>query len=510
MASPGDKLAESLEVLKKLQDKSIVAVKSTMLSRVHRERLLKNHFLREVMKGWYIVIPADEQQGDSTSWYTSFWAFCADYLADRYGDSYCISADQSLLFHAGNQAVPHQLIIRSLNGPNGKTSLLYNTSIFTMKSPLPKAAEIIKVEGIRMLTLPSSLVHSSSVIYKYNPIDVRTALARIKDSSEVSGLLLDQGKSTIAGRLAGAFRNIGHNKIADDIIQTMEMAGYDVRETDPFVTTAPILFDKRQVSPYINRIRLMWSEMRKIIMDIFPAAPGLPNDHSAYMKRIEELYITDAYNSLSIEKYKVTPELIDRVRSGDWDHVKNEHDRKHRDAMAARGYWQATQCVRESIEKILNSENPGLVADKDHGIWYRELFAPGVTAGILKPSNLAGYRNTQVYISQSKHIPLNPEAVRDTMPLLFELLIQEPEASVRSVLGHFIFVYIHPYMDGNGRMARFLMNAMLASGGYPWTVVPVEERNTYMIALEKASTEQNIIPFALFVANLVKEGMNTH
>jgi hypothetical protein len=50
------------------------------------------------------------------------------------------------------------------------------------------------------------------------------------------------------------------------------------------------------------------------------------------------------------------------------------------------------------------------------------------------------------------------------------LLHQEDEASVRGVLGHFMFVYIHPYMDGNGRMGRFLMNLMLASGGYPWTI----------------------------------------
>ena len=36
--------------------------------------------------------------------------------------------------------------------------------------------------------------------------------------------------------------------------------------------------------------------------------------------------------------------------------------------------------------------------------------------------------------------------------------------------------YLHPYPDGNGRIARFLMNAMLASGGYPWTVIRVEDR----------------------------------
>jgi Fic family protein len=51
------------------------------------------------------------------------------------------------------------------------------------------------------------------------------------------------------------------------------------------------------------------------------------------------------------------------------------------------------------------------------------------------------------------------------MPALFDLLENEPAPSVRAVLGHWMFGYIHPYPDGNGRMARFLMNAMLASGG---------------------------------------------
>jgi len=97
------------------------------------------------------------------------------------------------------------------------------------------------------------------------------------------------------------------------------------------------------------------------------------------------------------------------------------------------------------------------------------------------------------------------DAMRDAMPVLFELLEEEPEPSVRAVLGHFIFVFIHPYMDGNGRIGRFLMNAMLASGGYPWTVVPVERRTEYMQALEQASVGQDITSFATFLAYLVNE-----
>jgi len=105
------------------------------------------------------------------------------------------------------------------------------------------------------------------------------------------------------------------------------------------------------------------------------------------------------------------------------------------------------------------------------------------------------------------HVPPNREAVRDAMPVFFEILAKESEPSVRVVLGHFIFVYIHPYMDGNGRIGRFLMNVMLAAGGYPWTVVPLERRDAYMAALEDASVRQNIVPCADFLAQLVEEGL---
>ena len=66
---------------------------------------------------------------------------------------------------------------------------------------------------------------------------------------------------------------------------------------------------------------------------------------------------------------------------------------------------------------------------------------------------------------------------------------------------------IHPYPDGNGRMARFLMNAMLAAGGYPWTVIRVEDRKPYLSALDSARIELDIRPFADFLAERVRWSM---
>jgi hypothetical protein len=53
-------------------------------------------------------------------------------------------------------------------------------------------------------------------------------------------------------------------------------------------------------------------------------------------------------------------------------------------------------------------------------------------------------------------------------------------------------------------MARFLMNVLLASGGYPWTVVRVEDRTEYLKALDRASTDVDARHFASFIAERVR------
>ncbi|MGM0632510.1 MAG: Fic family protein [Pseudomonadota bacterium] len=502
MPTPSEKLAESLSVLKNLQDRGRVAIRSKELTRTHRERLLRNGFLKDVIKGWYIPCRPDEKAGDSTAWYASFWQFCGSYLDARFGDDWCLSPEQSIALHAGNRAVPKQLLVRTRKSGNNLITLPHGTSLLDIRADLPPPGDRTNIQGMRAYTLPAALIACAPGNYRQNPTDMRAALSLTGDASDLLARLLDGGHSTIAGRLAGAFRNIGRENIAEDILQTMKAAGYTVRENDPFNSPSPMSFNKRESSPYVSRIRLMWKTMRESVLDHFPEPRGLPEDKAAYLKQVQDIYTSDAYHSLSIEGYQVSRALIERVKAGSWNPDNDEHDRNHRNALAARGYWQAFQAVANSIEKILDGKSPGLTAQNDHGTWYRELFAPSVTAGLLKPSDLAGYRNSPVYIRSSMHVPPGKEAVRDLMPAFFELLQEESAAQVRTVLGHFLFVYIHPYMDGNGRIGRFMMNAMMASGGYPWTVIPVEKRGDYMRALEAASVDQDIVPFTKFLSRI--------
>lgn len=370
---------------------------------------------------------------------------------------------------------------------------------------LPDKNDIESKENLQIMTLPAALISCTSGFYSNNAVEARAALSMISDASEILPKLLEGGHSTVAGRLAGAFRNIGKNSIADNIIETMRTAGYSITENDPFEEKPAIIFSERELSPYVNRIRMNWAEMRGVVLENFPQAPLLHQNTDEYLKQVDDIYLTDAYHSLSIEGYRVSEELIERVRSGNWDPETNLKDKAYADALAARGYWQAFQAVKKSLTKVLNENAAGIVISRDHSIWYTELFAPSVSAGIITASDLAGYRNQPVYIRKSMHVPPRYEAVRDLMPAFFTLLKDEKEPAVRVVLGHFFFVYIHPYIDGNGRMGRFLMNVMLASGGYPWTVIPLETRNDYMAALEEASVRKNIEPFSRFLAELVQK-----
>jgi hypothetical protein len=507
MATPQDKLSESLAVLKKLQGEGTVAIHTKNMTRTHRERLLKNGFIKEVMKGRYISARPEEPSGESTAWYASFWGFCADYLKSRFGNQWCLSPEQSLRIHSGNWNVPGQLLVRTPKGGNKPIYLLHETSILDARLKLPDKNDIESKENLQIMSLPAALIACTPGFYSNNAVEARAALAMISDASEILHKLLEGGHSTVAGRLAGAFRNIGKNAIADNIIETMRAAGYSITENDPFEEKTAIIFKEHELSPYVNRMRMKWAEMRGVVLENFPKAPFLHQNTDEYLKQVDDIYLTDAYHSLSIEGYRVSEELIKRVRSGNWDPETNRKDKEYADALAARGYWQAFQAVKKSLTKVLNENAAGIVVKQDHSIWYRELFAPSVSAGVISASDLAGYRNQPVYIRKSMHVPPRFEALRDLMPAFFTLLKDEKEPAVRAVLGHFLFVYIHPYVDGNGRMARFLMNVMLASGGYPWTVIPLETRNDYMAALEEASVRNNIEPFSRFLAELVQKSM---
>src|SRR6202011_2566323 len=150
MPSPNEKLAESLDVLKALQQGNRRVFRSDDLSRVHRERLVENRFLQEVMKGWLISSSPDSEPGESTPWYASFWEFCARYCDERFGGEWHLSPQQSLWLHGERTVIPDQVVVNSPKGTNNEIKLLFGTSLYDLKvAEMPAAVNLVMRDGLR-------------------------------------------------------------------------------------------------------------------------------------------------------------------------------------------------------------------------------------------------------------------------------------------------------------------------------------------------------------------------
>jgi len=499
-------LAEALRALKKIQDKHHGVVETGNLKEEHRVALVGVGFLRPVIKGWYIVGDPSARDGDSTAWYAAFWAFVSGYLGKRFGKRYCLNPEASLLLGTGSTTVPRTVVAVTLDGGTSVLSLPINTSLtmYPDQKRVPKSRT--DERGLQIWPVAEALCRVQPQFFIAHPREAEIALALIRDPSELLVTLLSgDGMQAAAARLAGALQFARRPDEADRIVKAFDQAGYTIKPVNPFTQPEPTLIPSRERSPYVLRLRSMWASWRQTVIDNFPTPPGLGADAAGYLAQVEERYQADAYNSLSIEGYQVTDELIARVARGDWNPQGNPEAKQDRDVLAARGYYQAFNAVKASIAKVFQGENAGRIVQRDHHDWYAELFGPAVMAGILKPNQLIGYRTGPIYIRNSLHAPVPRDAILDSLEALWEMLCDEPHAGVRAVLGHQLFVFIHPYFDGNGRIGRFLMNTLLASGAYPWTVIRMKRRSDYMSALEEASVRGNILPLTQLIATEMAE-----
>lgn len=472
------------------------------LSRAERELLLRTGWLREILLGWYLLTKPDIMPNDSTPWFAHFWDFLSIYLQHRFDKQYCLSAESSLEVLMDVSVLPKQVIAIVPRGGGKAQTLPFETSLLMYTDPKNIPENRIEKRGLQIMSLPLALCRVAPLYFRANPEEAEIALRSIRTASELSQIIAQYNLKSVAARLIGAYRFLGDTLMADHLEDDLNAIGLKVTAENPFAQQKPFLKTMRPVSPYVARLEALWQNNREAIIKAFPHAPGIPSNSEEFMKDVEEIYKSDAYNSLSIEGYKITPELIERVKNNTWDPKQYPADQDQKNALVARGYYEAFQSVKETVRKIITiHKNPGEILEEDLQKWYRSLFAAAVNTGLITSNQLLGYRNHPVYIRNSRHVPPATHAIVDMMEFLFKALKEESEASVRAILGHYVFVFIHPYMDGNGRIARFLMNAMLASGGYSWIVIPLAKRDEYMSALSVADLEHDLLPFAKFVAN---------
>ncbi|QWB95622.1 Fic family protein [Mycoplasmatota bacterium] len=130
----------------------------------------------------------------------------------------------------------------------------------------------------------------------------------------------------------------------------------------------------------------------------------------------------------------------------------------------------------------------------------------------IDSTNAGKYRNENVFISGAKHVP----PVYMNVPYKMQNLIDQYQSwkdfhpVVRACFLHGEFVKIHPFIDGNGRTARLLLNFELIQSGYPPVVIKTENRVDYYDALDKAHTTNNYTDFIKIIVDLVNESENLY
>ena len=163
--------------------------------------------------------------------------------------------------------------------------------------------------------------------------------------------------------------------------------------------------------------------------------------------------------------------------------------------------------LREHLEVINHREAIFYVEDivkKNESL--TEWQIKGIHNLVLKGinDNYAGsYRDQQVIISGAKHIPPEPFLVKDKMEELIKWYDNGKELHPveRAAMLHIIFVGIHPFIDGNGRTSRLLLNLELMKNGYPPIIIRAENRLKYYIALDKAHTTNSNVDFTQLVVD---------
>lgn len=500
------RLAQALTELHLVLGTDHGVVRGPQLSRATRVLLLEQGYLREILRGWYFVSDPTAEQGDTTPFYANFWEYLASYLGERFGTDYCLTAEHSLLRHAQYNVIPQTVNVALAVNQSQLQDLAYGHKLFLYpgRGGYPSASAQTLVQGLRCMTMASCLVGLAPRYYAVHGREVQIVMAQLQDPAALAALV-DVSRAGLQ-RVLSAYRQVGRGDFADAVLDQLKAFGITLKTDEQPFDDAPVYaLGTPGKSPLYARVRALWSQHRDTVAAHRPSVEPLTVPPAEYLARIQAIRVEDAYHSLSIERYRVTPELIQKIADEGWGPLHDEADKQQVAAMAARGYLDAFELVRDAAAQVyeLRESKPelaGVLFAEQHQAWYQKLFGPSVHAGILQVADLVGYRRHPVFLRGSLHSPPHQSDVLDGMEALRECITTEQDPFVRAVLGHWLLGFVHPYQDGNGRTARFAMNVLLAAGGYPWTVIRIDDRDEYMRALEAASVDENLNLFAGFIA----------
>ncbi|EHB01560.1 Adenosine monophosphate-protein transferase FICD [Heterocephalus glaber] len=350
---------------------------------------------------------------------------------------------------------------------------------------------------------------------------------KLSVTSREAGLLVVKTKASTAGRLEAKAalnqalemkrqgkREKAHKlflyalKMDPDYVDALNEFGiFSEEDKDIDIVQADYLYTRAlTISPFhekalVNRDRtlplveeidqryfsIIDSKVRKVM--------SIPKGNSALHRVMEETYYHHIYHTVAIEGNTLT---LSEIR----------HILETRYAVPGKSLEEQNEVIgmhtaMKYVNTTLVSRIGSVTIDNVLEIHRRVL-------GYVDPVEAGRFRRTQVLVGH--HVPPHPQDMEKQMQEFIQWLNSEDAMNLHPVefaaLAHYKLVYIHPFIDGNGRTSRLLMNLILMQAGYPPITIRKEQRSEYYHVLEVAN-EGDVRPFIRFIAKCTETTLDT-
>jgi hypothetical protein len=502
-------------------------VESGSLTRQDREILQRTGHISPIMRGWY-HFSNDPHPRDTRISPEDFFRFLAIYLDTRLGEKWCFSAETSLELLLFPEKIPPRMVVTAMYSSTTVKTFPQITKLTIYEDAEAYHPGYEQKQGLRLLPLEMALSRLPRKIWHHNPDLIAAALKSLTSTEDITWRLLQEGRQQAAGRLAGALHQAGRIGEGNDVIKRMTQAGYPMttkiipddktRENhhDPLnKVEAPTLIKQNQ------NLTSLWLQWQSSLSHLMMISPDNKPPLLQHLATLQNLHVEDTIHSLQLSGFQPTAELIldtlatpeKNAESRGWPLLEESEkilSASHSQplagstdpmtSLACQGYVDAFKAVKRSIVRLLENEEKGKVIGEDISTWLKALVEPTTMGGFFPPETLTSYRQGKP-AGHLSHEFCQPEAIPDELERLKEHLQSYDSGIYLATMANLAIHWISPWRTGTGRLARFLMNTLLAGNGNDWSIISGTLQDVYGRAIEDGIRSGNAGPMAILISN---------
>lgn len=471
---------------------------SSEVSRGDRELLIRARYLRRLMKGWYVLASEpwpNASAGDLSDLDADlFHGFLGIYLEQRLGDRWCLSAESSLRFLLDQSRVPKRMVALTEYGSTTHHSFAGLTDLTVYRDLERFPEDTTSWAGLRVMSPESALARLKPAALERDPRLLERSLPLVRHWADFAGLLAREARITAAVRLIGELDRLERADEAALLVRTMEEAGHRLALPEALAET----LSPTPANP-LEAFRQQLLDWRLALEGTLRPAPAPQTSLLELLAAAQEVAAQDVLDSLQLSGFaigrdRVLDALTEPERAAlangwpDLDPVEKARGENHggpltgdtdpEALLALQGYVEAQRLVKRGIVRLLEEEPLAQVMEEELPAWHGALLGPAAEAGLENPDRIGRWRT-----GAAGSTGIEPKNLPAALDLVWQAVVETADPIAAAQLAHVAIRRLEPWESGNGRMARFVLNAIATLRHQSWILLPGGRRKDYESAL---------------------------